>query len=98
MNQNFTIKTYKPIGNGSVECRVYSCRSYRFERCSNDGVILTACGLSGTDEDAIFIIPSTSVPPTEDDYTKIIVENMAGKTVDYLKYKGDKVVSYTASL
>jgi hypothetical protein len=97
MNQNFTIKAYKPLKNATVECRVYSCRSYRFEWCTNDGIILTACGLSGTDEDVIFMIPPSSAAPTENDFTKIIVENMAGKTVDYHKYKGDKLVTFTTS-
>lgn len=78
---NFTLKTRRSLPDSVAERKVYACRCFEISHDLKDNINLTAKGLSGNNEDAVFMLRSHD-RPSKDYYEELIIENMAGKTTE----------------
>lgn len=92
-NINFTIKAYKSGPNCTRQATIVGCEQVEYDHDQNDGIVMMARGAHGNVGTQTFIIPPNlpkEIPDFNSDlvYKELIIENMAGKTVQRFTYQG----------
>lgn len=86
----FTAKIFRPKPDCMSEVEDIAYRRCIKEWCQNDGIFFTFMGVDGSDREEVTVrIPTVAQEKRAGDAHRVVIENMAGKTVDVFNYKGD---------